>query len=161
MEKEVIYEIDGNMGKTLTIYEDKYMISISNKGKAVLWGQGALNGTKTVYFKDVSSVQFKNVGMTTGYLTFEYAGSRSISNFNGENSFPFSATIGTAKHKKLKELMTTVYEYVKEKIEYYKNANDIRGNYSAADEIKKFKELLDEGIISQEEFDRKKAELLK
>ena len=34
------------------------------------------------------------------------------------------------------------------------------GTVSAADEIKKFKELLDAGIISQEEFDAKKKQLL-
>jgi predicted Zn-dependent peptidase len=33
-------------------------------------------------------------------------------------------------------------------------------NTSAADELKKFKELLDGGIISQEEFDAKKKQLL-
>ena len=33
-------------------------------------------------------------------------------------------------------------------------------NYSSADEIKKFKELLDMGAITQEEFDLKKKELL-
>lgn len=33
-------------------------------------------------------------------------------------------------------------------------------NYSSADEIKKFKELLDNGIITQEEFDAKKKQLL-
>ena len=30
----------------------------------------------------------------------------------------------------------------------------------AADEIRKYKELLDSGILTQEEFDRKKAQLL-
>lgn len=34
-------------------------------------------------------------------------------------------------------------------------------NYSVADEIKKFKELLDMGAITQEEYDKKKKELLK
>ncbi len=38
------------------------------------------------------------------------------------------------------------------------NSEQIR--YSVADEIRKFKELLDEGIITQEEFDKKKKELL-
>lgn len=40
------------------------------------------------------------------------------------------------------------------------NIINVAGN-SAADEIKKFKSLLDEGIITQEEFDAKKKELLK
>ncbi|MBM6851636.1 SHOCT domain-containing protein [Oscillibacter valericigenes] len=32
--------------------------------------------------------------------------------------------------------------------------------WGAADEIRKYKELLDSGILTQEEFDRKKAQLL-
>ncbi len=39
-------------------------------------------------------------------------------------------------------------------------ANTIVQETSAADEIKKYKELLDEGIITQEEFDVKKKQLL-
>ena len=34
------------------------------------------------------------------------------------------------------------------------------GSQSTADELKKFKELLDSGIITQEEFDAKKKQLL-
>ncbi len=42
-----------------------------------------------------------------------------------------------------------------------KNSNVATGSpLSAADELRKFKELLDEGIISQDEFDNKKSELL-
>lgn len=33
-------------------------------------------------------------------------------------------------------------------------------NFSSADELRKFKELLDDGIITQEEFETKKKELL-
>ena len=35
------------------------------------------------------------------------------------------------------------------------------GSISQADELLKFKKLLDEGIITQEEFERKKQQLLK
>lgn len=41
------------------------------------------------------------------------------------------------------------------------NIRNINNNFSNADEIIKFKKLLDEGIITQEEFERKKQELLK
>ena len=47
------------------------------------------------------------------------------------------------------------------KISECKNNNVNIINTSNADEILKFKKLLDEGIISQEEFERKKQELLK
>lgn len=41
-----------------------------------------------------------------------------------------------------------------------KNASTIVQSSSSADEILKFKNLLDMGVISQEEFDKKKSELL-
>lgn len=40
------------------------------------------------------------------------------------------------------------------------NINNVAQQLSAADELKKFKELLDSGIITQEEFDTKKKQLL-
>ena len=41
-----------------------------------------------------------------------------------------------------------------------KNSNPINLNTCNADELKKFKELLDSGVITQEEFDAKKKQLL-
>ena len=43
---------------------------------------------------------------------------------------------------------------------YVELRSNNKPNYSAADEIKKFKELLDMGAISQEEYDAKKKQLL-
>lgn len=41
-----------------------------------------------------------------------------------------------------------------------KQAQSMQGSISVADELKKFKELLDMGVITQEEFDAKKKQLL-
>lgn len=41
-----------------------------------------------------------------------------------------------------------------------KTQNTQQANISQADELKKFKDLLDSGIITQEEFDQKKKQLL-
>jgi predicted Zn-dependent peptidase len=62
--------------------------------------------------------------------------------------------------------MDEVASYIKSRIEEYKTAKNapattvIQNTFSVADEIKKFKELLDMDIITQEEFDAKKKELL-
>jgi hypothetical protein len=53
-------------------------------------------------------------------------------------------------NKKLHELLYQLKE----------ESSTVVSSSSAADEIRKFKELLDDGIISQEEFDKKKSELL-
>ena len=63
--------------------------------------------------------------------------------------------------KKDLEKMKEIYNYVDGKIREYKNkGNGTVQQLSPADELKKFKELLDAGIITQEEFDAKKKELL-
>ena len=62
--------------------------------------------------------------------------------------------------------MEEVASYIKSRVEEYKTAKNapattiIQNTFSVADEIKKFKELLDSGIITQEEFDAKKKQLL-
>ncbi len=60
--------------------------------------------------------------------------------------------------------MEEVSNYVKKKVQESKTARNapvvVASTTSAADEIKKFKELLDMGIITQEEFDAKKKQLL-
>ena len=52
-------------------------------------------------------------------------------------------------------------EFIKGKIRESRNPTQtvINAN-SPADELKKFKDLLDNGVISQEEFDQKKKQLL-
>lgn len=46
------------------------------------------------------------------------------------------------------------------KYEQHNNKSFSKSNFSVADEILKFKQLLDAGIITQEEFDKKKSELI-
>ena len=149
------------MGKILKVYEDKCVISTKAGVKAALFGS-LLNGDKEFYFTDITSVQFKNLGITTGYLQFEYPGSRSGNNFVSENSFTFSATVGTAKYNKLKDEMPGIYEDIQKRVREAKTANTptVQAAVSPAEELKKFKELVDMGVITQEEFEAKKKQIL-
>lgn len=157
----LIYEIDGNMGQTLKVYEDKCIISSKKGLKSIMFGN-ALSGDKQFYYTDITSVQFKNLGIASGYLQFEYAGSHSGNNFTSENSFVFSATIGTSKYKKLKEEMPGIYEDIRNRIDNAKtmNSKPVINAVSPADELKKYKELFDSNIITQEEFEAKKKQIL-
>lgn len=154
----LIREIDGNMGKILKVYDDKCVISSSQSAKSLLFGS-FMSGDKEFYYKDVTSIQFSNVGITTGYLQFEFPGARNINNISSENSFIFSATYGTAKHQELQRLMPGVADEIRG---YIKKAKEVsqKSESSEADEILKFKKLLDAGIITQEEFEAKKRQLL-
>ncbi len=78
------------------------------------------------------------------------------SNFFTENSFTFDTSVQT------NEFMAEVANYIKNKVAEYKRGKgqNVVNQVSAADELKKFKELLDMGVITQEEFEAKKKQLL-
>lgn len=153
---EKIYELKGSKGKCLDVYEDKVVIRAKVNVASVLAGN-ALNGEKTIYFTDCIGIQFKKAGLMIGYLQFETASSKGNDNLFAENSFNWDAMLNISN-----KTMIEVAEYCKKQIEEYKTKkNSVAINeVSVADEIKKFKELLDNGIITEEEFNAKKKELL-
>lgn len=154
-----IYSIDGVRGKHIEIYENKCVIRTKPSFGSFLT-HNMTDGEKTIYYKDCVGIQFKKSSLTIGYLQFETASgmmNNNNSNFFGENSFTFDTT------KVSNEKMEEVANYVKKRIDEIKTMGDtpaIVQATSAADELKKFKDLLDMGIITQEEFDAKKKQLL-
>ena len=120
----------------------------------------ATDGEKTIYYSDCIGVQFKESGVTIGYLQLETASgmmNNNQSNFFNENSFTFDPSAIS------NDRMRDVAAYIRERIseaKKAKNAPSVVQQISAADELKKIKELLDMGILTQEEFDAKKKQLL-
>ncbi len=160
------YSIKGAVGKSLDVYENKCVITTKTTFRSVIAGNFT-DGEKTIYYADLVGVQFRPCSaVLLGYLQFETASTQSnrkggawASNYESENAFTFEASIN--------ELMEEVSNYVKKRLEEIKenkangNAGVVASQTSVADELLKFKNLLDAGVISQEEFDKKKAELLK
>lgn len=58
-----------------------------------------------------------------------------------------------------KEVYSSISNLLKER-QILNNTTNVKMEQSSADELKKFKDLLDSGIITQEEFDAKKKQLL-
>ena len=110
------------------------------------------------FHTDCIGVQFKKSGLQIGYLQFETASgimNNRANNFFNENTFTWD------KPQQSNEKMEEVSKYVKNRVDYYKNAKNAPVVADTpADEIKKYKELLDMGVITQEEFDAKKKQLL-
>lgn len=154
-----VYEIDGKLGTTLRVYEERCVISVTSGGKAFFYGgfQKLTSGDKEFYYCDITTIQFKNLTKTSGYIQFEYPGALNQLNYTSENSFVFSEALGTKEYHQLKQTMQSVYEYIQNKVREYKS---VKQEVSPADEIKKYKELLDIGAITQEEFEEKKRYLL-
>ena len=117
-------------------------------------------GSKTIPFSSIQSVQFKEAGnLLNGFIQFGVLGGLEARNgifdaASDENSVVFSAD----KNARAKEIR----DYI-EKIIRKQNSSQSPPPVppvSVADELLKFKQLLDMGAISQSEFDAQKKKLL-
>lgn len=111
---------------------------------------------KTIPFSSIISVQLKKPAfMTGGYIYFQTVGGL-------DNS---RKTITDIAHDENSWILANIGEYeialkMKERIEAWNSDACNAGMDSSADEILKFKNLLDVGAITQEEFNLKKKQLL-
>ena len=156
-----VYFLEGARGRIITVYDDKVVLTTRVTAGSLIAGN-ATDGEKTIYYVDCIGVQFKRGGMTLGYLQFETASgimNNRASNMFNENSFTWDPSALS------NETVEEVANFVKGKIDECKRSKSMGyapapAAASSADELKKFKDLLDAGIISQEEFDSKKKQLL-
>lgn len=157
-----IFSVKGYRGRNLYVFENKCVIQ-TIKGLDSLTTGNYTDGEKTIYYSDVIGVQFKRADSQVGYMQLETASSQTKNGFNrsvdafNENSFAFT------KSTVSNERMEDIFEFVKKQVEKNKSsvsAPTIQHSITSADEIVKYKELLDLGVITQEEFDAKKKQLL-
>ena len=132
--------------------------STSTVVTGLVFGTSVTQGEKTIYYKDAVGVQYKPSLVADGYIQVETAAggvTSSLSRFVGENAIQFAG-------KEQNEEAEIVVTFIRKKIEEIKNApvGGIVQQISPAEELIKFKELLDMGVITQDEFDAKKKQLL-
>ena len=129
----LICSIGGARGRSIKIYDNKCIISTNVTVGSVLT-HNATDGEKTIFYIDVTGVQFKESGLTLGFLQFETPSSQmnnQSSNFFSENTFTFD---------KDNEYMRKVYEFVVARIEGYKYGTIDEAPtslYSEAEELQK------------------------
>ena len=155
---DVIYSLDGARGRHMDVFSDRVCI-ITEVTLGSLFTGNVTDGAKEIYYSDVISVQAKAPSLTLGYIQLETA---SVMMNNGGDNF-FNENTFTYNESDLPNgLADEVVSFIKNKVSECKaNKNaPVVAQLSAADELKKFKELLDMGVINQEEFDAKKKELL-
>lgn len=146
---------DEYKGYNGTIVLTKDGVLIKRGAKGFLLGGGMLRGDKTIPYSSIVAVQLKKAGMTAGYLQLTLKGgseakSGLMQSTTDENTVNFHA-------RKNKDFLEA-----KEKIEA-KISQSAGGNQqgsSGADELEKLASLKDKGVISQEEFDAKKKQIL-
>lgn len=158
----VRYCIINNLGKILDVYDNKVVFTSTKSTSTLLtglaFGTSVTQGEKTIYYKDAIGVQYKPSSIADGYIQIETAAggvTSSSSQYGGENSIQFSGKDRNAEAE-------IVVNFIRKQIEDIKNApvGGVIQQASPAEELKKFKDLLDIGVITQEEFDAKKKQLL-
>lgn len=158
-----VYEIPAEVRKqyarftSLELYSDR------------LVGKGSKLGDVNYFFKNYMTIRWTPASIATQYaqlvfITHENASqivpASNLKTFNDVNRIPFCS--GMYKYAPANDYVKNLYLEIIKVFDEYKamEATQIVQQVSAADELKKFKELLDSGIITQEEFDAKKKQLL-
>ena len=116
-----------------------------------------LDGTKSINIANITAVQLKAPGVTSGYLQFTLMGGKEsqggvLAAMSDENT----VAVFTGELEKAEK----VKDYIESILSKQGAPSAPVVQTSPADEIRKYKQLLDDGIITQEEFDTKKKELL-
>lgn len=155
----IMKEFNFKSNTKMDVIIDKHYITLRPKGVMNALNRG-FTGEKTIDIFDISAVQYKKPGiMTTGYLQLVIKGS--LENKGGvlgavkdENTILFGKKEDDQALK-----VKTIIERIKEK-KNSRRSISVQNTVSVADEIRKLKQLMDEGILTEEEFNKQKAVLL-
>lgn len=142
----------------LEVFDDK--ITITPKGFLGFMNKG-LKGTKTIPFRSISAIQFKEAGvMFSGYLQFSISGGIEskgglLAAVKDENTFVFAKKDNNA-------FATEIKEYIESMLKVAPSLNAIQSTSapSLSDELRKLAELRDSGILSEQEFQTAKSRLI-
>lgn len=161
MNDKFVYEIDGQKGQTLKLYEDRCVVCTKGSLKS-LFSKNRPASEKVYFFQHVTDIRINNK-TSAGSITFEYQDPQNDPLYGTGNCFEFGAGFTTPMYGVVTSQMDHVYEdivkYWKETPKAVSTANET--SVSIADELLKFKQLLDLGAITQEEYDQQKDRLLK
>ena len=132
--------------------------SVVFKYKPILHRGG--KGSKSIDINRISSISISKPSITSGKIQIFYEGfsSRGYRSLNEEpNEIAITNINQYNQMVEAKELIETLQAY------YTREGLSVQQvvDSSPADDIRKYKTLLDDGIISEEEFEKKKQELLR
>lgn len=155
-----IMEFKGANG-VIKLYEDR--LTITRRGFRGVLGHGIFQGTKDILLTSITGIQVKKSGLVTvGYIQFTILGGNEGKKGLAEaTSDENTVTFDGGMNKQAEELKNKIYELQRlARTPVAQAVASTAKEISPADEIRKYKQLLDDGILTQEEFDAKKKQLL-
>lgn len=142
-------------GVSSSIYVIDQKIMIKHRGFLSAINRG-LVGEKVIPIANLTSIQFKRAAALNGYIQFATAASEATGGAfdatRDENSVLFS--------KDQEQDFAEFRDRIQAMMDQSKTATPIALAVDPLDQLKKLKELLDAGVLTQEEFDSKKQNLM-
>ncbi|MDR3292074.1 MAG: SHOCT domain-containing protein [Methanobrevibacter sp.] len=126
----------------VNVYSDRIHVE-----KYGFW-TGSNKGEQTVFFEDISNID-EDRGFLSSHLTVGFRGSDAL-----------ILRSSTSKMDEYKKCIVHVYENFKKNRKNENNTSFGSKENNHADDIKRFHDLMVEGIISEDEFEAKKKKLL-
>lgn len=131
-------------------------VVIKRGAKGFLLGGGMLRGDKTIPYSSIVAVQCKKAGVMSGYLQLSLrGGSEAKSGVNQAVKDENTVTFQINKNKMFFELK----ERIEKKMHELSEGGQSNGS-GKMDDLERLASLKEKGIISQDEFDAKKKQLL-
>ena len=132
-------------------------VTIKRGAKGFLLVGGMLRGDKTIPYSSIVAVQLKKAGLMAGYLQLTLTGGSEakaglFQSTTDENTVNFQSW--GDNNKRFEEAK----QLIEQRVLAFKSA--IVPQKSDADDLAKFAELRDKGVITEEEFQKKKKQLL-
>ena len=161
---EKLKELKGQNGK-ITLYDD--YIELSKKTVGGFISQMGFSGVRKFYFKDIGGIEYKSPTIVAnGYIKVLVAGSDETNAKVGilmssmESAKDQNTIVLRAFTKKTRAEMDRFHKLVMDNFSKSRNETSNKNNLSIPDEIKKLSELKEQGILTEEEFQSKKTDLL-
>lgn len=146
---------DIQLGKDF-IRLNEYSLTIRREGTVNFLIHG-LKGEKDIYYKNITSIQIKKAGSLTGFIQFELLGSStSLGGLSGAMSDENTVALYTQKHN---EIAQQIKSFIESKL-FAKNGSNNTDESNHYSELRELKKLLDENIITEEEFKAKKEQIM-
>lgn len=137
----------------LELYDDHLTITATG---AI--GKMSQKGSRTIYLKDITSVQYKPGSLVSGgYLHFTVPGGRQmLAGVQGAAANDNAIVFVKKENGTAEQVKAQIEAFISKQF----TASGATSALSPADEILKYKSLMDQGVITAEEFNKKKQELL-
>ena len=156
-EMSVIYTMKG-AHKTIKVYEDH--LTMEPNRSLLGYISAGMSGIKTIMFSSISSVQFKKPGLMNGYLSFTIPGGNEIHGLDVLGMMNDENTLILKPFNPQTQLSLEIKEYIENKVRDFQESRVPPQNSSMADELQKLADLKEKGILSEEEFQDAKHNLI-